>query len=564
MYWNGMYGCAADHSRGPNVLYSLCAVSVRQLIAPDIILTAAHCFISNYTVGTALLGVYNLTSREKDSEIHIFQEVVTHPHYYDPLNQAVFSDEHDYALCKIYDTAKVGSPIKLNKDASVPDSTPDVPLHVLGWGRTNASDPALFSNVLKEADVSFIPNEVCKNVNEVDHGFLFDYENMVFDITLCAGDFQQGDDTCGGDSGGPILLAGQSADDDVQLGVTSYGAIQCGHPNIPAVYARVSYVYDWIRDNVCRMSLDPPADFECETPAFSTEPDLSGEMVDLALEFVADAYANEVGWIIQSPNESGVMVTYAYEPVGTYPKGTAASDIFNLKTTVSLPNNRQYVLTMFDGYGDGFTGGDFVAKLYTADATILDEAVPFKNYTLAFDFVLGTLPTASPTATPAPTLTLPPSMAPTVTPPLVWVVINFDDRPGETGWRIEVLYENGDTETLQEVFPGTYEDMASTSEPFLLLPETPMTYRFTLTDNEADGICCDFGQGSYELWLGDTGSAGLVLAKGQDLVWEISHEFVVERTLNGSYTSPTGTSSAVSCRSMYAAFFCAVVSLLVF
>jgi len=538
--------------------------SICQLIAPDIILTAAHCYIEGEGPGSAIVGDYNIVSDVEDSETHVLQEIVIHPQYYNSKGQ-YFPDEHDYTLLKIYDTAKVGSIIKLNKVASVPDSTPNVPLLVLGWGITDSSDNESWSRVLKEADVDFIPNEVCEQIDSFDEGFPYSLENMVFNITLCAGDFEEGDDTCSGDSGGPILLAGQSADDDVQLGVTSYGPNDCGHPEIPGVYARVSYVYDWIRDNVCRMSLNPPADFECEPPAFSTEPDLSGEMVDMTLEFVADAYADEVGWIIQSPNESGVMVTYAYEPVGTYPKGTAASDSFNLNTTFSLPNNRQYVLTMFDGYGDGFAGGDFVVKLYTADATILDEAVPFKNYTLAFDFVLGTLPTTSPTATPAPTLTLPPSMAPTVTPPLVWVVINFDDRPGETGWRIEALYENGDTETLEEVYPGTYEDMASISEPVYLLPETPMTYRFTLTDNEANGICCAFGRGSYELWLGHAGVSGLLLVKGQDLVWEISHEFIIERTSDGSYTIPiTGTSSAAYCGSLLAAFLCTAFTLLIF
>ena len=136
-------------------------------------------------------------------------------------------------------------------------------------------------------------------------------------------------------------------------------------------------------------------------------------------------------------------------------------------------------------------------------------------------------------------------MMPTTTPPTVWVVIKFDDYSGETGWRIEALHDNGETEILEEEFPGTYEDMTSISEAVRLLPATPMTYRFTMTDNEANGICCKFGEGSYELWLGEPGE-GELLVRGQDFVWEIAHEFVVEKDENSVFTSPTRISSAVS------------------
>lgn len=307
-------------SSSQGVTQSLTLRLLPQLIAPDIILTAAHCFSLNASLGTALVGDYNISSLVEDSELHVFQEVVTHPRYYEPVPQR-FPDHHDFALIKIFDTAKVGSPIKLNKDPSVPDSMPNVPLHVLGWGITNSSDSDSKSDVLKEADVSFVPNDVCKQIKAFEPDGMYNFESLVFDITLCAADFSNGEDTCNGDSGGPILLAGQNADDDLQLGVTSYGAIDCGHPEIPGVYARVSYIYDWIQEHVCRLSLNPPADFECEPPSSSTEPDLSGERVKLTLEFLADIYANEAGWIVQSPNENDVMVTYAYEPIRTYPRG---------------------------------------------------------------------------------------------------------------------------------------------------------------------------------------------------------------------------------------------------
>jgi hypothetical protein len=67
-----------------------------------------------------------------------------------------------------------------------------------------------------------------------------------------------------GDSGGPLILKGDSDDksDDVQVGLTSWGW-DCGQQ--PGVYARVSEGYEWIRDQVCRISDNPPERFNCES-----------------------------------------------------------------------------------------------------------------------------------------------------------------------------------------------------------------------------------------------------------------------------------------------------------
>jgi Trypsin len=56
-----------------------------------------------------------------------------------------------------------------------------------------------------------------------------------------------------GDSGGPILDA-----DGFQVGVTSWGN-GCARKGYPGVYARVSAVYDWIQEEICKMSDNPPA-----------------------------------------------------------------------------------------------------------------------------------------------------------------------------------------------------------------------------------------------------------------------------------------------------------------
>jgi len=70
---------------------------------------------------------------------------------------------------------------------------------------------------------------------------------------LCAGG-DKGKDSCNGDSGGPLFLMERESFDAPMrytvIGVVSYGANDCGQPEMPGVYSRTSYFLPWIMQNM--------------------------------------------------------------------------------------------------------------------------------------------------------------------------------------------------------------------------------------------------------------------------------------------------------------------------
>jgi len=67
---------------------------------------------------------------------------------------------------------------------------------------------------------------------------------------LCAGG-KKGQDSCNGDSGGPLARPGTGEPDGdgyyTLVGVVSFGTRLCGSGGLPGVYANVAAYLDWIR-----------------------------------------------------------------------------------------------------------------------------------------------------------------------------------------------------------------------------------------------------------------------------------------------------------------------------
>jgi hypothetical protein len=122
----------------------------------------------------------------------------------------------------------------------------------LGWGDLGNGD---FPDILQQAQVNYTTPYDCKNAPDpLNLGA--SYQTFIHDDMMCA--FDVGKDGCFGDSGGPLLVEGATP---VVVGITSWGI---GCARMPGVYARVDYHFDWIAQQVCDLSEDPPSYFGCD------------------------------------------------------------------------------------------------------------------------------------------------------------------------------------------------------------------------------------------------------------------------------------------------------------
>lgn len=223
------------------------------LVAPDVVLTAAHCQGAPFDV---ILGCHDIGNgaRSCGQRIGITRQL-PHPRYRESRT------DMDMMLVFLEEPATINSNVQvvpLNSDPSYP--RPGDTMTVMGWGDTHASDSVTRpSDVLNEVDVSVISNDECDASSGRVDGQWDSYRGQITDNMLCAEARNQ--DACQGDSGGPLVDAATG----VQTGVVSWG-ISCAHSDFPGVYARVSRAYDWIEEEVCARSryAEEGTGFDCD------------------------------------------------------------------------------------------------------------------------------------------------------------------------------------------------------------------------------------------------------------------------------------------------------------
>jgi secreted trypsin-like serine protease len=209
------------------------------LVAPDWVLTAAHCV--NSLSGPSALDVVvgkSTLSGPGGQRIHATQ-IFRHPSDNVPIPFA-----YDAALVRL--AQPVSGPVQAlaapGQEALWAGGTQAT---VVGWGVTCAGTCPI-SDVLQEATVPVVDDATCTQPGVWGAG-------VVPSLMVCAGALHTptpGADTCNGDSGGPLFVPdGQGG--WLQAGITSFGPDNrtpptCANPNKPGVYAEVAAVRAWV------------------------------------------------------------------------------------------------------------------------------------------------------------------------------------------------------------------------------------------------------------------------------------------------------------------------------
>ncbi|TMW64779.1 hypothetical protein Poli38472_011659 [Pythium oligandrum] len=190
------------------------------LIAPKVVLTAAHC-IHDVQVGWVSVGSSDV-SGEADGEQIKVKSTTIHPDF----NLKTF--RNDYAIIEL-EYMSIQKPITLYRSVNE-EKVPSKRLTLYGY--TSSAD-SKEPETLNAVDLPIMSDDKCKNALQLSQ---FD-ANM-----LCAGG-EEGKDGCFGDSGGPLVQ--QSSENTTLVALSSFGR-GCGLRGIPAVYSMVQHAASFI------------------------------------------------------------------------------------------------------------------------------------------------------------------------------------------------------------------------------------------------------------------------------------------------------------------------------
>ncbi|WP_063746627.1 serine protease [Catenuloplanes japonicus] len=195
------------------------------LVAPRVVLTAAHCTANIPVAGLAVTyGTVDLDDTRSARETRVTRAIVA-----PAFTQVV--DGSDWALLQL--DRKLDLPVLPVNQAPGYDTGR---FTVVGWGATAENEPQ--QRKLRFVDVPLVPDHTCVSAYRAE-GYTYRPDRM-----LCAG-YVSGDlrDACYGDSGGPLIRR-DTYGAWRQIGVVSWG-IGCARPGLPGVYTQLStYAHD--------------------------------------------------------------------------------------------------------------------------------------------------------------------------------------------------------------------------------------------------------------------------------------------------------------------------------
>ena len=196
------------------------------VIAPDVILTAAHCVPQDQNPRNMYAFTYQGCGRQRmmQGPRYGIARIIRHPKY-----EAVTGGD-DIALLILQTRIPNAMPICLpTRDMSFDN------LLAAGWGKVNVGLEKKDSECLNQVDLAPVSSWLCWLYYRSDRSKV-----------MCAGGETN---VCQGDSGGPLMSRVNGL--VYQAGVTSFTRDDCGiATKTPAGFERVFAHIDWIRQNV--------------------------------------------------------------------------------------------------------------------------------------------------------------------------------------------------------------------------------------------------------------------------------------------------------------------------
>lgn len=240
------------------------------LINQDYVLTAAHCLFNtdeNPPLQAQDIRIaYNQI--EAPGSLSGYQtfaaEIIIHPDYDEYLHSGLSDDiallRLDTPASEVTRFPNLASQTDINTLELLTEAERDDIALALGWGQTEDGNVA---STLQQVLLDYIPRGACNQAWGGVH---------ISDKMVCAAEPDppetaiDGQDTCFGDSGGPLLIDAET-ETPISIGITSFGTSECGNPDPPGVYTNIAFYRAWISTVVDVTAPDDEPKAPAEAPA---------------------------------------------------------------------------------------------------------------------------------------------------------------------------------------------------------------------------------------------------------------------------------------------------------
>ncbi|XP_065669876.1 serine protease 27 isoform X1 [Hydra vulgaris] len=232
------------------------------LITEKYVLTAAHCFVANYTSVNAadwlvLTGDHLLSTKDLNEVSHKVKKIIIHDKF--ESNEFIkgngglyYVGTSDIALLELETPIHLLSQLNLYQDSGflcLPDSDASSAssahvgdkCHIIGWGHLtfNGNDQA---EILQHASVPIVSNAICNDPIAYNHTINAKH-------LLCAGFTEGKIDACNYDSGG--ALACNKKGFWFATGIISSG-FECARPHSYGLYTNVATHRNWLIETMLK------------------------------------------------------------------------------------------------------------------------------------------------------------------------------------------------------------------------------------------------------------------------------------------------------------------------